>query len=204
MAIIDFYLKGGPIMGLLLACSVLGVYIVAQKLIFLKLNSIGNIYLIDKIKHHIISGQKAELEQELSHNKKIMLKLLCESVKCRHLPQNEFEKAMYQTNKPYIQMLFKNMGLLSSIITVAPILGLLGTIIGLMDIFNVISGGGIGDPELLSSGIATALITTVTGLSITIPFIFLHQLCTKKIETFIDKVDALQTDIYITQDERGV
>ena len=57
------------------------------------------------------------------------------------------------------------MSVLSSIITVAPILGLTGTVLGLMDIFNVISGGGIGDASLLSSGIAEALINQFSSKS---------------------------------------
>ena len=83
----------------------------------------------------------------------------------------------------------QHLPLLSSIITVAPILGLLGTVLGLMDVFNVISGGGLGDATQLSSGIAEALITTVLGLSISIPFIFAYQLLNSQIEARLQSLE---------------
>ena len=87
------------------------------------------------------------------------------------------------------------MNILSSIITVAPILGLLGTVLGLMDIFNVISGGSIGDAQALSSGIATALITTVTGLLIAVPLIFFNQFFNQKIEHFILDLERMSYEM---------
>ena len=85
--------------------------------------------------------------------------------------------------------------LLSSIISAAPILGLTGTVIGLMDIFNVISGGAIGDAQALSSGIATALITTVTGLLIAVPLIFCYQFFNQKIEHFILDLERMSYEM---------
>jgi biopolymer transport protein ExbB len=87
------------------------------------------------------------------------------------------------------------MPILSSIITVAPILGLTGTVFGLMDIFNVISGGAIGDAQALSAGIATALITTVTGLLIALPFIFFYQFFQQKTEHYILELERICYDI---------
>ena len=86
------------------------------------------------------------------------------------------------------------MPILTSIISVAPILGLTGTVLGLMDIFNVISGGGLGDPELLSSGIAEALITTVTGLIIVVPCIFANQFLTQQIDQTILTIQTVAKD----------
>ena len=63
--------------------------------------------------------------------------------------------------------------------TIAPVLGLLGTVLGLMDVFAVLAVEGVGDAQLLSAGISKAL-TTVAGLSLAIPLIFVHQLLTQK------------------------
>ena len=87
------------------------------------------------------------------------------------------------------------MPILSSIITAAPILGLTGTVLGLMDIFNVISGGAIGDTQALSSGIATALITTVSGLIIAIPFIFFYQYLSQKIEFYVIELERMSYEM---------
>ena len=83
----------------------------------------------------------------------------------------------------------KNLNVLSSIITVSPILGILGTVLGLMDVFNVISGGGLGNASQLSSGIAEALISTVLGLSITIPFIFAYHYLTHQVDQRLQRLE---------------
>jgi biopolymer transport protein ExbB len=87
------------------------------------------------------------------------------------------------------------MAVLSSIITITPILGLLGTVIGLMDIFNVLSSGPIDDAQQLSGGIAQALITTVTGLSITIPLIIMQRVIQEKTHRYIATLDACIRDV---------
>jgi biopolymer transport protein ExbB len=89
------------------------------------------------------------------------------------------------------------MNLLATIVTAAPMLGLLGTILGLMDIFNVISGASIPDPALLSGGISQALITTVTGLLISIPLMFFSQWLRYRIDVFIIRLESLMHDTIV-------
>ncbi|MFN4182423.1 MAG: MotA/TolQ/ExbB proton channel family protein, partial [bacterium] len=68
------------------------------------------------------------------------------------------------------------------LVSVSLLLGLLGTILGLMRIYNVIAGGRIGDPEALAGGIALALTTTAFGLMIAIPFLIFHSILVQKVE----------------------
>ena len=191
----SFFAQGGPIMFILLLLSFYGVYIVVQKFLFIKANELKDDIIISRLKQQLVSSGKEACLRELDYDKRLMVRVLSHIIKVSDAPKGEIQSAIKHETKEDIQTLEKDMDALSTIVTVSPILGLLGTVIGLIDIFNVISGGGIGDPLLLSGGIAQALVTTVTGLSIAVPFIFLHQIFSKKIDLFIAKTETYANEI---------
>lgn len=182
--------KGGPIMLALLACSVWGIYIVAYKWLYLKSNTIKDPNLMEKIKTQLESLGKRQTCENLMRGRSLPVRSLGKAIQVAHLPEETIKEELTQFNKESLTKLDQNMNFLSSIITVAPILGLLGTVLGLMDIFNVISDGQIGEATVLSKGIAEALVTTVSGLSIAVPFIFFYQLLNHKIDRFVTDLNA--------------
>ncbi len=172
----ELFIKGGPVMYLLALCSIIIVYIIIEKYIYLKQQYINPTIVINAIQNDLIRFGKQETLSLLKKHKKAIFRIAGESIKYTHLDRNSRQDYIKEASITEIEKLEKNISYLSAIITIAPILGLMGTVIGIMDIFNVISGGNIGNPELLSKGIAEALITTVTGLAITIPgVVFYHQ-----------------------------
>jgi len=164
-------------------------------LLYLKVNRLDEDYYTDKIKNKLITAGKEDTARQLKLERKLMLRVLAGAIKLADGSQEEIQNSIKEVTYLEMPKLEKNMNILSSIITVAPLLGLLGTVLGLMDIFNVISGGHIGDPTMLSSGIAQALITTVTGLSIAIPFIFLNHYLEHKIQVFVMDTERLVNDV---------
>lgn len=188
-------MKGGPVMFLLLLCSLSGVYIIIQKFLILKYNEINHDELSIMIKNRLTSCGKENTSRHLKTLRKYPLTVLATTIQYVHLPQGELEEAIKSTSLSIIPRLERNMNFLSGIITIAPILGLLGTVLGLIDIFNVMSGGGIGDANALSGGIATALITTVSGLGISIPFILCFHYLSHKTDLFKLSIERLVADI---------
>jgi biopolymer transport protein ExbB len=77
------------------------------------------------------------------------------------------------------------LGALGTIATASPLLGLLGTVLGMIKIFSVVSTEGVGDPGLLAGGIAEALITTVTGLFIAIPSLILYRFFRSRVDDLV-------------------
>ncbi|NQY73473.1 MAG: MotA/TolQ/ExbB proton channel family protein [Candidatus Margulisbacteria bacterium] len=188
-------IKGGPVMFLLLLCSIGGVYIIIQKMLFLKIYHTNISPLIDKVKHNLSTIGVDDTIKALRHERGIISRVITCAIKLAHLPREDVQEGIKEATYKELPKLERNMNFLSSIITVAPILGLLGTVLGLMDIFNVISGGGLGDTAALSSGIAEALITTVTGLLISIPFIFSYQYLNHRIDCFSMDLDRISNEI---------
>lgn len=86
-------------------------------------------------------------------------------------------------------ILEKRVGILATIANLTPLLGLLGTVWGMIKTFNVISIQGVGDPAALSGGIAEALITTATGLCVAIPTLVCHRIIRDKAESLIFEME---------------
>jgi biopolymer transport protein ExbB len=87
---------------------------------------------------------------------------------------------------PSMERFLSTLGMLAAI---APLLGLLGTVTGMIDTFHVITLHGTGDPRLMSGGISEALITTMLGLSVAIPLMLAHTLFNRAVERNIGELE---------------
>ncbi len=187
--------QGGPIVILLLACSITGVYIIAQKILFFKFHFFQFNKTIQIVKDRLISFGTKETLLYFRSDRTIPVNILIASIKLHNRNRDEIQDGIRESLYNQIPKLEFMMPILSSIITAAPILGLTGTVLGLMDIFNVISGGSIGDSQALSAGIAKALVTTVMGLIITLPFVFFYQYFSQKIEHSLLELERISYEI---------
>lgn len=187
---LELFLKGGPVFVLLLGLSILGVYIVVRKMLFHRLCLFAEADLAS-LRHQISAEGVEAASISLLQKGTVASTLVANVLRAAQVSKERVDLTIESAMRSLEHRLDYQMPLLSSIITVAPILGLLGTVLGLMDVFNVISGGGLGDATQLSAGIAEALITTVMGLSIAVPFIFAYQFMTSKIDHCVDEMEAL-------------
>ncbi len=72
---------------------------------------------------------------------------------------------------------------------IAPLLGLLGTLTGMIDTFQVITRHGTGDPRVMSGGISVALVTTMLGLSVSVPIMMAHRLLSRAVDNAIGQME---------------
>ncbi len=188
-------LKGGPIMFFLLGCSFLGVYITFQKLLYLKANNVNATPYLTHVKKSLQKNGKELTINQLKLDKTLMSQIMSDAITASEYEKEDAERILESKIEKSLIPLDSNMTLLTTLITVSPILGLMGTVLGLIDIFNVISGGNLGDAMALSGGIAKALLTTMMGLMIAIPLIFIHHFLSKKISLFINDIETNAFDI---------
>ncbi|MGM0461114.1 MAG: MotA/TolQ/ExbB proton channel family protein [Fibrobacterota bacterium] len=94
-----------------------------------------------------------------------------------------------------IPLLEKNLDIIASWVSVAPLLGLLGTVVGMVETFSLITEYGIGNPHILSQGISIALLTTQTGLLIAFPGMLIHNWLTTKKNTLVHALIQAGEDI---------
>ncbi len=168
-------IKGGWLMIPLGLCSILAVAIIIEKLITLK--------IMEKQTEKFT--KKALKILESNDNRKIdRIIALCEiapSSLSRILQagigkgKEETKEAVEDAGSSEIPYIEKHLRILGTIVTISPLLGLLGTVMGMIKAFNVISIQGVGDPGALAGGISEALITTAVGLSIAIPSLVFYN-----------------------------
>lgn len=85
---------------------------------------------------------------------------------------------------------------------VAPLLGLLGTVVGMINTFQAITLFGTGDPKLMAGGISEALVTTMLGLIVAIPLVFMHTLVTSRSRSLIEVLEEQSAGIIARHTER--
>jgi len=83
---------------------------------------------------------------------------------------------------------------LSAVATISPLLGLLGTVYGMIGAFQAASAAGAGKADTLATGIYEALVTTAAGLTLAIPVLICHQILIGKIDSIVDEIDDVAVD----------
>jgi len=186
--VFNLFMKGGIVMYPLLLCSLLAVYIIVDRIRNLRQATINSRELLTKAKTLLLQSNETALRLLLEETPGPVSRVLLTGYELRSLPREEIVEGVKETAITEIQRMNRFLPTLSTIVSVSTLLGLLGTILGLIQIFNVISGGGIGDAEALAAGIGQALITTAFGLMIAIPALIFHNYLQ-------EKVDALAADM---------
>jgi biopolymer transport protein ExbB len=111
-------------------------------------------------------------------------------VENRHAPYEELKEILEDTGRLQLMGLQRGLPALATIVAGAPLLGLLGTVIGMIKIFSVVATAGSGITEQLSSGISQALITTATGLVIAIPALIVHSFLESRALSILSDIEA--------------
>lgn len=185
----DVIRKGGLMMGPLFLCSILSLWIVLAKLWSLRRGKVIRAEVVRVISEiggpEALGGAMAVCELIPGPFSNIVRTLL----ENRDLPKEEIKELLVDEGRQQIRALEKGLAILETIAGVAPLLGLLGTVLGMIKAFTVIAREGTGRPELLSAGISEALITTVVGLSIGIPALVFHTYFANKSEGLIMEIE---------------
>ncbi len=185
----EIYQNGGPVMHFLLLCSIIGVTIIIERARSLWKATVNTRILMDKVKALILQQNETALKLLLEETPGPVSRVLSTGYSLKNLPREEIVEGVKETAINEVARMERGLPTLSTLVTVATLLGLLGTILGLIQIYNVISGGRIGDAEALAAGIAQALITTATGLSIAIPFLIAHNILRQKVDSLTDETE---------------
>ena len=169
-----FLNAGGPIAWILLLLGSFGVLLVLERAWTLRSLSLGG----DAAWEAMISAhQRGDTAQALLLSQRMGLasRVVASLLPLRGASRAALEQRASEAILQAMPRLERSMALLGVLVTVAPLLGLLGTVAGMITTFDVITTHGTGNPKLLSSGIAEALITTELGLSVAIPLMLLRS-----------------------------
>lgn len=156
--------------------------------IILALGAIGLIIALVRLLWLTRTGKKIDKQlQDLSNpgEDNPLGRILVTGLQAREQPPETMENLLDEAILREIPTLEKGLPLVKLLTAVAPLLGLLGTVTGMIETFQSISLFGTGDPKLMASGISQALVTTMLGLIVAIPLLFLHSLLASRSKTLI-------------------
>lgn len=185
----DLIVKGGIFMYPIIFCSIVALAIFLERLWVLRRKNIIPQDFINNVegllKKQKISEAVFLCQNDMSSIAKIFLAGLRSTQKGMWL----VKEAIEERGSREATILEKNVDILSTIANLTPLLGLLGTVSGMIKTFNAISVQGIGNPAPLAGGIAEALITTATGLCIAIPTLVCYRFLKDKASSLIFEME---------------
>lgn len=198
----NIILAGGWLMWPIILCSIAVVAISVERLWTLNSNKIAPKHQLAQVwtwvqNNQIDATRLRELRQS-SELGKILASGLSNAQSGREVMKDSIQEAASQV----IHAMERYVGALGTIAAVSPLLGLLGTVIGMIKVFVAIELEGAGNAGALAGGISEALITTAAGLTVAIPAMIMHRYFVRKIDTLvvvmeqesIKLVDALHSD----------
>jgi len=165
----ELFKSGGLLMWPILACSVVATTIVCERLWTLNRRAVTPRHLMEQIRVMLerreIDPARVKAIRDSSPLGRILAAGLVNSQHGREIMKDAIE----ESGRHVVHELERYLNSLGTIAAITPLLGLLGTVIGMIKVFAAITAFGVGDPTVLAGGISEALITTAAGLSIGIP-----------------------------------
>lgn len=187
--------KGGWVMWPLLACSIIVTAVIFERVFFWTgIVRRRNRPLRDELLALARQSEWAMIEEKTKGCTDPVVRVLHVGIQHRDF---DMAKAMEDEAQQIMKRMSQFMPVMDTIITVAPMLGILGTVTGIMSAFNVLSGSGMADPKLVTGGIAEALITTVAGLVISIATVFPYNYFKSRIEHAIHFMEKYATRLEV-------
>jgi biopolymer transport protein ExbB len=173
--VLELMQAGGWLMLPIIACSVVAMAIVFDRLWTLRRDRIIPDELVTRI-------WQWHRQQQLTNDRITQVRdgsplgrMLAAGLVNRDHPREVMKEAIHDTGRQVVAEMERHLNTLGTIASVAPLLGLLGTVFGMIDVFTVIMDAGVGNPGVLAGGISKALITTAAGLSVAIPALMFHR-----------------------------
>ena len=180
----DLIQQGGLLMIPIILCSVIALAIIFERFWFLQASKIMPAKLFPMIiswlkKKKLDTKRLSELKQHSSLGRVVAAGL--SNAKAGHniMKDNVQSAVLHETHQ-----MERYLNALGTVAAVTPLLGLLGTVIGMIDVFSMIVLQGAGNATILAGGISKALVTTAGGLFVAIPSLFFHRFFVRRIDEF--------------------
>jgi len=192
-------MDGGPVMYPLLFCSIISLTVIIERTFFwIGIGMRRNQALLDDVLEMCRKGDWDAVRIKAAGSKNYVIRVLISGILHR---EYSLIKAMESAAAEEIRRMRKFMGILDTMITVAPLLGILGTVLGIIESFDMLGSVGIEHPQAVTGGIAQALITTASGLSIAIITVFPYNYFNSRIERAAQVIEKYATSFEIVYEK---
>ena len=160
---------GGLLMLPIIACSVIAAAIILERLWTLQRKRVLPASLALQVRDWVSNDQLDPKHLQRLHESSPLGQMLATGLANRNKPREVVKESIEDVGRHVVHELERYLSPLGTIAAISPLLGLLGTVIGMIKVFAAITANGVGNPGVLAGGISEALITTAAGLSVAIP-----------------------------------
>ncbi len=198
--IIDNFVKGGPVMWPILIVSLIALTVVLERAVWwFRQNTLRQSSKLEKVFGHIENGDLKEASEVARTSQDPRLRTVWHGLNHHH---TTMQSALQVASGLEIQRASRFLMIMDTIITLAPLLGLLGTVTGIMGAFNAVGQNGL-DPDAVSSGIGEALIATACGLTIAMCTLIPYNFFTSKVERLKFELETASTNLEVMLQNLG-
>ena len=180
---------GGPLMWPIIFCSIIAAAIVLERLWTLQDKRVLPDELPRKVWQLIENGQVTDKVIVALEQHSPLGRLLAAGLTNRHRSHEVLMERLEDAGRHVVHELERYLNTLGTIAGVSPLLGLLGTVTGIIRAFDAIQAGGMGSPTVLSGGIAEALVCTAAGLCVAIPSLIAYRYLRGKVERLVVEME---------------
>ncbi len=187
---LEIVIAGGWLMVPILLCSVIALAIILERFLALRRGKVLPAGLPDQVR-------RWASQEELDHQHIEQLRLssplgrvLAAALEHRDRRREIIKEAVEDTGRQVVHSLERFLNTLGTIAGITPLLGLLGTVIGMIRVFSAILAHGVGDPNEMAGGISEALITTAAGLTVAIPTFFFYRYFRGLVRDYVLQMEA--------------
>lgn len=177
--------SGGWLMIPIIFCSVIALAIIAERFWALQGNRICPKHLLAQIWTWIKNNELDNAKIKALQAGSPLGRILAAGLINRHHDRTVMKESIEETGRHVAADLERFLTTLGTIAVISPLLGLLGTVVGIIQVFAVVTVAGVGDPNELAGGISTALVTTAAGLIVAIPALFFHRHFQRRIDEVV-------------------
>jgi len=187
---------GGPVMYPLALCAVIAVTVMIERFITIHRAFTDNEALSEQVREHLMAGRVNDALAVCDQHPGPVAGLLASGIRNRNMDSDTIERTMEELALRETPLLYRHLGVLDTIITIAPLLGLLGTVTGMIKSFNVVgSAQGLNNPNAITGGVAEALLATATGLAIAIVTLIGYNYLSEEVKKIIADMEIRATQL---------
>ncbi|HID36473.1 MAG TPA: MotA/TolQ/ExbB proton channel family protein [Ghiorsea sp.] len=200
----EFISQGGIVMYILIATSLVSLTIIFERFWSLRASAVIPLNEVAAIENDVRECRVEEALETCKNNNTAMSRILWVALKNRGVKRSIMKEILEEVGRQEVAHLERFVGVLALIAAISPLLGLLGTVIGMIEVFQVISVEGVGKADVLAAGISKALNTTAAGMAIAIPTLVAYRYFEAKVNQYV--IDIEQHALYfvdLLKGERG-
>lgn len=193
----ELFRAGGWVMWPILLCSVAALAIIGERLWSLQKKFVAPPNLLAQVQQWLARKELDEQRLSLLRDSSPLGRVLAAGLVNRRHSRDVIKEAIEDSGRHVVPELERYLRTLGTIAAIAPFLGLLGTVLGMIEMFSGIGSRGVGDPSIVANGIAQALVATASGLGVAIPSVMFYRYLRGRVEGLL--IDMEQEAIRLVE-----